>query len=170
MNSPYRASILTWSMDSGAGAYSKVCFANSAGARFAIAISVDREVVAGLVGARALLLDLHQHIVEQSRRAEPEPFWGHPLGPERLVQHDEVGDRLLGGADAARGLEPDGPARFTNEVADRLHHHQARGQGRGGLHLAGGRLDEVGARGHGEDARAPDVVVRAELAGLEDHL
>src|SRR5712692_4034387 len=120
MNSPYRGSILTWSMDSGAGAYSNVCLANSAGARFAIAISVDREVVAGLVSARALLLDLHQHVVEQSRRAEPEPFGSHPLGTERLIQHDQVGDGLLGRADAARGFEPDRPTGLTDEVTDRL--------------------------------------------------
>src|SRR5713226_2942010 len=170
MNSPYRGSILTWSMDSGAGAYSKVCFANSVGARFAIAISVDREVVAGLVGARALLLDLHQHVVEQRGRAEPEPVGSHPLGSQRLVQHDQVGDGLLGGADAARGLEADWAPGLTYEVADRLHHHQAHGQGRGRLHLAGGRLDEVGACGHGEDARPAHVVVGAELARLEDHL
>src|SRR5216683_3073750 len=170
MNSPYRGSILTWSMDSGAGAYSKVRFANSVGARFAIAISVDREVVTGLVGAGALLLDLHQHVVEQRGRAKPEPLWSHPLGSERLVQHNEVGDRLLGGADTARGLDADRAPGLAHEVADRLHHHQAHGQGRGGLHLAGGRLDEVGARGHREDARPAHVVVRAELTRLEDHL
>src|SRR5229473_6848124 len=170
MNSPYRGSILTWSIDSGAGAYSKVCFANSAGACFAIAMSVDREVVAGLVGARALFLDLHQHVVEQRGRAEPEPFGSHPLGPERLVQHDQIGDGLLGCADTAGGLEADWPPSLPYEVADRLHHHKAHGQGRGRLHLAGGRLDEVGARRHGEDARPAHVVVGPELAGLKDHL
>src|SRR6266851_5501083 len=69
MNSPYRGSILTWSIDSGAGAYSKVCLASSVVWRFAIAISVDREIVPGLVRAGALFLDLHQHIVEQRGRA-----------------------------------------------------------------------------------------------------
>ena len=39
-----------------------------------------------------------------------------------------------------------------------------------GLDLAGRRLDEVGAGGDREQRRAPDVVVRPELAGLEDHL
>src|SRR5258708_1413772 len=116
MHSPYRGSILTWSIDSGAGAYSKVCFANSAGARFAIAMSVDREIVAGLVGARALLLDLHQHVVEQRGRAEPEPFGGHPLGPERLVQHDKGRDGMLGRADAAGGLEADRAPRPPHEI------------------------------------------------------
>ena len=35
--------------------------------------SVEREVVGVLVAARPLELDLHQHIVEQRRRPEPEP-------------------------------------------------------------------------------------------------
>ena len=34
---------------------------------------VEREVVRALVAARPLLLDLHQHVVEQRRRPEPEP-------------------------------------------------------------------------------------------------
>ena len=42
---------------------------------------------------------------------------------------------------------------------------------RGGrLDLAGRRLDEVGAGQHGEPGGAPDVVVRDQLAGLQDHL
>ena len=36
--------------------------------------------------------------------------------------------------------------------------------------LARRRLDEVGARGHREDRRPANVVVRPELADLEDHL
>ena len=37
--------------------------------------SVEREVVRVLVAAGALELDLHQHVVQQRRRAEPEPIW-----------------------------------------------------------------------------------------------
>ena len=44
------------------------------------------------------------------------------------------------------------------------------GQRRGRAHLAGRGLDEVGAGGDREQRGAADVVVRAELAGLEDHL
>ena len=39
-----------------------------------------------------------------------------------------------------------------------------------GVDLAGRGLDEVGAGGHREDRRAAHVVVRLELAGLEDDL
>src|SRR5260370_25037956 len=80
MNNPYRGSILMWSIDSGAGAYSKVCLASSvvplplggglgwgagdARGLFAIAMSVDLEVIAGLISAMALFLALHEHVVE----------------------------------------------------------------------------------------------------------
>ena len=39
-----------------------------------------------------------------------------------------------------------------------------------GVDLARRGLDEVGAGGHRQDARTPNVVVRLELAGLEDDL
>ena len=39
-----------------------------------------------------------------------------------------------------------------------------------GIDLPGRRLHEVGAAGDGEERRAAHVVVRPELAGLEDHL
>src|SRR5713101_2667824 len=153
MNNPYRDSILTWSIDSGAGAYSNVCFASSvaplplggglgwgagvAKGLFAIAMSVDREVIAGLVSASALFLDLHQHVVEQGGRTEPKPLGRHPLRSERLVQDDQVRDRLLRRANAARRLEAHRPTGLADEIADCLHHHQAHGQCRRGLQLAG---------------------------------
>jgi hypothetical protein len=56
------------------------------------------------------------------------------------------------------------------EVADRLQHHQRHRQRRGGLHLAGGGLDEVGAGQHRQPGRAAHVVVGDQLAGLQDHL
>ena len=86
------------------------------------------------------------------------------------MQDDEVLDRLLRGADPARRLHPDDAAGLVVDVADRLEHAERHGQRRGGVDLAGRRLDEVGAGGHREQRRAADVVVRAELAGLEDHL
>src|SRR5260370_5789817 len=170
MNNPYRGSILMWSIDSGAGAYSKVCLASSVVPLFAIAMSVDREVIAGLISASALFLDLHEHVVEQGGRTEPEPLGRHPLRSERLVQDDQVRDRLLRRADASRRLEAHGAACLADEIADCLHDHKADGQRRRGLHLACRRLDEVPARSHREYARAADAVVSPELARFEDHL
>src|SRR5258708_34212291 len=119
MNNPYRGSILTWSIDSGAGAYSKVCLAMSvAKGLFAIAISVDREVIAGLVSARALFLDLHQHVVEQGGRTQPEPPGRHPLRSERLAQHDQERDPLFRSANASRRLAANGPAGHAAQTAD----------------------------------------------------
>src|ERR1700716_3833004 len=103
MKSPYRGSILMWSIDSGAGAYSNVCLARSVAWRFAMAMSVDGEVVARLVHARALFLDLHQYVVEQSRCAQAKSIWRHPVGAQRLVEDYDVCDCLLRGADPAGG-------------------------------------------------------------------
>src|SRR5260370_8236099 len=143
MNSPYRGSILMWSIDSGAGAYSKVCLASSVVPLFAIAMSVDREVIAGLISASALFLDLHEHVVEQGGRTEPEARGRHPLCSERLVQDDQVRDCLFRGSNASSRLEAHGPACLANEIADRLHHHEADGHGRRGFQPSCRHLDDV---------------------------
>src|SRR3990172_13157082 len=61
--------------------------------------SVDREVVRALVAAGALLLDLHEDVVQEAGRPEPEPIRRHPARTQRLVQDDEVLDGLLGRPD-----------------------------------------------------------------------
>ena len=86
------------------------------------------------------------------------------------MQDDEVLDRLLRGPDPARGLHPDDAAGLLVHVADRLEHAERHRQRRGGADLAGRGLDEVAAGGHREQRRPADVVVGAELAGLENHL
>ena len=67
---------------------------------------VEREVVGVLVAAGALELDLHQDVVEQRGRAEPEPVRRHAARAEGLVEDDEVLDRFLGGPDPAGWLIP----------------------------------------------------------------
>src|SRR5690606_16947760 len=90
--------------------------------------SVLREVVGALVAARLEPADLHQDVVQQRRRADPEPVGAHPLLAESLVQHDEVADGVLGGADAAGGLHAHLDAGGGSEVADRLEHDEKHGE------------------------------------------
>src|SRR5947208_15825641 len=104
--------MLTWSVASGAGAYSNTRPGTSRpSCRLATAMRpgllILGEVVFRLVGAGPLLGDLHQHVVEQARRAQSEPLRGHPVGAQRLPEQHQVGDRLFRGADAARRLEAD---------------------------------------------------------------
>ena len=82
----------------------------------------------------------------------------------------EVLDRVLRRADAAGRLHPDPAPGLLVDVADRLQHHELHRQRRRAGQLARRRLDEVPAGRHREQRRAPDVVVRAELRDLEDHL
>jgi len=57
-----------------------------------------------------------------------------------------------------------------HHVADGFQHDQRHRQSGRGLHLAGRGLDEVAAAEHAEPRRAPDIVIGAELAGLQDDL
>src|SRR6266571_2442459 len=150
MNRPYRSWMDTMSLDSGAGAYSQAVARwgrrSLPGSMSFPMASVDREVVRPLVRAGPLLVDLHQHIVQQRRRADSEQIRRHPLPAERLVQEHQVLDGLLRLADAARHLHPHLPAGLVEEVPGRLHHAQGRRQRGPGPDLAGRGLDEVGAR------------------------
>src|SRR3954447_22138561 len=103
---------------SGAGAYSHSVSAGRCVVwRSSSAIpSVHREVVGALVLARALLADLHEHVVQERRGAEAEEVGRQPFGAERLVHEDEVLDGLLGGADAAGRLDADAPAGLVLHV------------------------------------------------------
>src|SRR4051794_23093536 len=159
---PYRSSIVTISCDSGAGAYSKPTVGTSS--------SVTGEVLRVLIAAGLLLADLHQHVVQERRGAEAEAIGRQPIRAERLVHDHEVLDGLLRGADAARRFHPDDAPRLVVDVPDRLEHAEEHRKRRRRRELAGRRLDEVGAGGHREKRGAAHVVVRPELAGLEDHL
>src|SRR4051794_40548068 len=101
------------SRDSGAGAYVHSA-GTGAAARFAT--SVIGEVVLRLVGAGALLPHLHQDVVQQGRRAQAVEVGRQPLGPERLVDLDEVLDRVLRDADPAGRLHADAAARLLVHV------------------------------------------------------
>src|SRR5438270_8484239 len=113
--------MVTMSRASGAGTYSHSKPASSDGGRAVSAIcpSVDREVVGRLVHAAAFLGDLHEDVVEQAGGAEPEAVGRHPVRAQRFVEHDQVLDGGLGGADAAGGLEADDAAGLAVEIADR---------------------------------------------------
>src|SRR6266498_408658 len=169
MNNPYRSLIETISRDSGAGAYSQgEAFSGLRSPCRSISDTfspwlVDSEVVGTLVGARPLLLDLHQHIVEECGSSDPEQIWGHPVGAQCLVRQDQVLDGLLGPANSTGHLDPDPSLGLVIEVAGRFHHAQCRGERRSRREFPRRSLDEVAAGGHGQDRRSPDLVVRADL-------
>ena len=88
-----------------------------------------------------------------------------------LVDHHQVADRLLGGADAAGQLHP-AHARRCGAAKSRTASSitSATGGVAAGRDLAGRGLDEVAAGQQRQPGRAPDVVQRGQLAGLQDHL
>src|SRR6476659_2511807 len=93
------------SVDSGAGAYVQPCGTGERSWRFST--SVIGEVVRSLVAARLLGAQLPQDVVDETRGADPVEVGGQPVRAERLVHLDEILDRVLRRADAARGLHAD---------------------------------------------------------------
>src|SRR5262249_17616114 len=93
-NSPYESRIDTISRDSGAGAYVHSAGIGASPPPGFGSMSVIREVVLALVRARPFLADLHQHVVQQGRCADPVEVGRQPVGTERLVHLDEVLDRV----------------------------------------------------------------------------
>src|SRR5919201_4441555 len=170
MNRPYRSSILTMSRASRAGAYSHAVVIGAFSARLASFVSVNGEVVRVLVSAGSLLADLHEHIVQERRRADPVTIRREPRDAEGLVDLHEVLHRLLRLADPARDLHADDATGLLEDVADDLEHAERDRERRIRRGLAGRGLDEIGAAGDREERCATHVVVRPELAGLEDHL
>src|SRR3954452_14349633 len=147
----------TMSRDSGAGAYVQSV---GTGARSCLrSSSVNGEVVRALVPAGLLLAELHEHVVQERRRAYAVAVGGEPVGAERLVDEDQMLDRVLGGAHATGRLEADDASGLVVHITDRLEHAERDGKGRGGRDLPGGGLDEVGAGRHREQRGAADVVV-----------
>src|SRR5215218_3541990 len=108
-----------WSVASGAGEYSQ-----ASAVRVAVMRSLLREVLGPLVAARGSVLVLHEQVVEQRRGADAEPAGREPLVAERLLDEDELVDRLLARAHAAGGLEADHLAGAVDVVAHGLEHHQ----------------------------------------------
>src|SRR3989475_1915102 len=96
------------------------------------------------------VLELALDVGEQGARPQPEPCGAEPLVAQFFLHEDEPLQRPLGAADPTRRLESDGVARLLEVLPDLARHHDADGQG--GVHgfLAGGCLDEVGARHHGD--------------------
>src|SRR5438093_10928813 len=135
--------------------------------RFAL---VSGEVIRILISAGPLLAYLHEHVVEKRRRPESVAIRREPRQPERLVDLHEELHGLLRLADAAGRLHTDDATGLLVHVADRLEHAELHRQGRVRRRLAGRRLDEVRASRDREERRPTDVVIRPELARLEDHL
>src|SRR5215471_12455906 len=109
-----------------------------------VPLSVQREVVAALVRAGALLAELHETVIQERRGAEPVQIRREPLRAERLVHEYEMLHRLLRLPDSAGRLEADAAARLLVHVADGLQHAQRDRQRRRWRDLPRRRLDEVG--------------------------
>src|ERR1700758_1635105 len=108
----------TMSRASGAGAYVQSV---RAGVRSRVrSRSVKSEVVRALIGARPLLTQLHEDVVEQRRRTDAIEVRRQPVHAERLVQLDEVLHRLLRLPDASRRFHSDHAAGLLVHVANRL--------------------------------------------------
>src|SRR5690606_25173003 len=107
---------------------------------------------------------------EEAGGADPEQGGVQPFGAGDLVDHDQVADRVLGGADAAGRLHPDQGAGAVPVLPDGLQHDQHGLRGGGGADLAGGGLDEVGAGADRQPGGSPHVVQGGQFAGLQDHL
>src|ERR671923_3019074 len=120
MNSPWDGAMSTIDRDSGAGAYSN-----------GMEPSVDRELVGVGVATGGQLLALHEQVVEQGRRPEPEPVGRQPVVAHGLVDDDQVANGVLGGPDAARRLHAHLATGDQPEVSDRLEHDQRHRQRRG---------------------------------------
>ena len=94
----------------------------------------------------------------------------HPARPERLVQHDQVLDRLLGGPDPPAGFIPTcRPVAFSkSRIASSM--TSVTGSVAAGWTLPVEVLMKSAPAAMARIAGSPDLVVRLELAGLEDHL
>src|SRR2546423_5736986 len=133
MKRPYRSSRWTTSRDSGAGEYSQPVGIAAVSGRCATSrlSLVNREVVRVLVTPGALLMDLHEHVVEQRRRAEPIAIRREPCDPARLVHLYQVLTRLLRLTDPACRLHADDTAGLFVNGPDHLEHAKLPRQGRG---------------------------------------
>src|SRR3989442_1611460 len=132
--------------------------------------SDHRVAVRGRIAAGDEVLELALDVREQGARPEPEPCGAEPLVGQLFLYKDEPFQRPLGAADPARRLEPDGVTRLLEIFANLARHHDTDGQGRVHGFLAGGRLDEVGARHHGGAARARHGREGGGGARAENHL
>ena len=78
MNRPYCEARRTGPTDSGAGAYSRLKPPTGSTSCLGVGRSVKAEILPPLVAAVAELGPLHEHVVEQAGRSQPEPFRGQP--------------------------------------------------------------------------------------------
>src|SRR5258708_17817169 len=94
----------TMSGDSGAGAYSNMA-------------SVQGEIVGTGIPAGGHLLALHEQVVEDRRRAHPEPVRVEPVMSGGLVDQHQIFDSVLARPVHTRGLPSRLAAHATHEIA-----------------------------------------------------
>src|SRR6266513_3759838 len=160
---------------SGAGPYAIVSKISETVVTFPVSpfpfpVSHHRMVVRRRVPAGHAVLELTLGVGEERGGAEPEQIGPLPALAQLFLHQDQPVERLLGLANPARRLEPDGMSGALVVVADLSRHDHADGEGSVHGFLACGRLDEVGAGHHGDLAGARHSHERRQVAGAEDHL
>src|SRR5580658_11078000 len=103
----------------------------------AMIASRHRVAMGGRIAPGRVVVELPLDVGQKAARADAEEVRLHPWRAELLPHQDEPGERVLGGAQAARRLEADVDADALAIIAERPYHHQAHRQGGVDVLLAG---------------------------------
>src|SRR6516162_10311636 len=138
---------------------------------FAIGLPSDEGVMVGRrIAPAAMEFQLPLDIAKDAAGTNPEQLRPKPTVSELFLHQREPVKRLSGGADPAGRLETYGHAGALAILANRARHHYSHWERRVDSLLAGGGLDEIRARHHGDDACPPHVAQRRKITGTQDDL
>src|SRR6516164_4428359 len=138
---------------------------------FAIGLPSGEGVMVGRgIAPAAVEFQLPLDIAEHAAGTDPEQLRPTPTVSQLLLHQREPVKRLSGSADPAGRLETYGHAGALGILANRARHHDSHGERSVDSLLAGGGLDEIRARHHGDDTRPPHVAQRRKITGTQDDL